>query len=320
MEKADFEPLFSALHISFSTSIAGLEVSVIVGFLIMFIRRRQEAYFQSMESSTVTMISLARNSINKDEFLAEFSQISNTITQLKDRIYDQTREIHEQTAEIQEGMKKLAEARSDLDEFLKHMSQEQARFLEEVKSLYEALSPKQIVVDLTNGLSKVLEELASTFNTHVTESFGKLRDLNTSLSLLNDSLTKVGSQMAEQAKSIQSRDEEFHKAKLDFYKSLERMNHSQIQFAKETAASMTSLGKGLQNSILETGRNISVNLKSDLQLISKEVNQLNQRLEKANMLIGEQLQREPFHTGLSKGSHNSRLEKWFRRKVRRIIG
>ena len=72
---SEMSGLFSSLHISFSTSIAGLEVSAIMGFLLLLMRHKQDSYFRDLDTSATTMLALVRNSINKNDFTAEFEQI-----------------------------------------------------------------------------------------------------------------------------------------------------------------------------------------------------------------------------------------------------
>ena len=67
--------MFDNLFISFSASLAGLEVAVIIGAFLLLLRRRHVAYFQNMETSVATMLSLARNATNKDDYFVEFSQL-----------------------------------------------------------------------------------------------------------------------------------------------------------------------------------------------------------------------------------------------------
>lgn len=175
IEIADLKPLFGSLHISFGTSVAGLEVSLILSFLVMLVLRKQETYFQNMENSTVTMISLARNAINKDDFLAEFSQIG-------DAVNESNRQVKRQTDEIRSGIGKLAEAKSDFEGFLSRLTQDQEKFIGEIKSLYDTLSPEKVGIELQNSLTNSVKSLSDTFNENVSSALGAFTQLNDRIS------------------------------------------------------------------------------------------------------------------------------------------
>jgi len=166
LESVRMGPLLSSLYVSFGTSVAGLEVAIIIGLLIMLIQRRQKLFFQYMETSTLTMSSLARNAVNKDEFFVEFSQIKNVVTQLSDRVDNQTQELGTQTYEIRQGIKKLTEAKSDFEGFLSQLSKEQIQFIEEMKNVYEIISPKKIGDELRHCLTNSINNISDTFNTN----------------------------------------------------------------------------------------------------------------------------------------------------------
>lgn len=135
--------LFDALHVSFGTSVAGLEVSVLLGVVMMMMHRRIESYFRDMEDAAGTMLSLARNAINQDSFFTEFSQIRNAMGQLEERIYQQTRSISrefhyvaehlkKQTADFEVGLGRLQKVRKEWTQFMEDMQGTQLRLVEDV--------------------------------------------------------------------------------------------------------------------------------------------------------------------------------------------
>jgi NADH:ubiquinone oxidoreductase subunit K len=150
------QSLSGSLFISFSTSVAGLEVAIILTFLLMLLRKQQDVYFRDMESSVEIILSLARNANNDDQshVLGELAQVSSLIEQLGKRIYEYTQEIQqsigttqkriqEQTNEIQQGIQQLKEAKSEFDIFIDDISQVQTKFIGEVKDIYENISLKE---------------------------------------------------------------------------------------------------------------------------------------------------------------------------------
>jgi methyl-accepting chemotaxis protein len=209
--------MFNGLAVSFSASLAGLQVAVILGMFLLVLRNEQERYFKQMESAVVTMLSLARNAINKDDFFVEFSQVRDTVDALTDTVHSQTQEIKRQTEEIAGGLHRLAEARSNLDRFIQQMAEAQSDFIGEVKAIYDTISLNSLtdrlkenldrasrlmgdkmeigttlianrLVDFNRsieGLSKALEAQARSFNTSTLESAGAMKAVVTKIQELS---------------------------------------------------------------------------------------------------------------------------------------
>ena len=234
------DKLSSALKISFGTSVAGLEVSVILWLFIMLVRRKQEAYFKSMENSTVTMISLARNSINNDFFIAEITDIKKHMKNLGNRIYDQSQKIQKQSQVIQAGLEKLAGAKSNLDEFIRDISLSQIKFVEELKKVYDIFSPTRISNELKRRLDNAVESISEAYKTNLGQASGKLSELNSSLFFLNEVLKNIEKQIKEQSKQIEDGKESAYKAKKEFYESGKRMNESQLKFITDIKELLTT--------------------------------------------------------------------------------
>jgi biopolymer transport protein ExbB/TolQ len=227
------EQLSAALKISFGTSIAGLEVSIILWLFILLVRRKQEAYFKSMENATVTMVSLARNAINNDEFITEISQIKRYMEDLGNRIHDQSLKIQAQTTQLQTGMEKLANARTHFDEFLREITQAQIGFVDEIKTVYNIFSPTQISIELKSKLSTAVDSISDTFKTNLGEASGKLVELNSSLFHLSETLKGIEKQVQQQNMQIEAKDAKIHDAKTEFYNSVQQVNQVQLMFVSE---------------------------------------------------------------------------------------
>jgi gas vesicle protein/type III secretory pathway component EscS len=157
--------LSRSLFISFSTSVAGLEVAILLGSLLMILRKQQDVYFRDMESSVEVILSLARNANNDDQsrVLGELAQVSSLIEQLGKRIYEHTQEIQhtigmthnrikEQTDEIHQGIQQLKQAKLEFDSFIAEISKVQGSFISEVKDIYEKLSLKEFKDSLRDSI------------------------------------------------------------------------------------------------------------------------------------------------------------------------
>jgi biopolymer transport protein ExbB/TolQ len=164
--------LFGSLYIAFSTSIAGLEVAILLGVLLSILLKKQKRYFKMMDASVITMLAIARNAVNKDEFLAEFSQIHNLTKELSNKIYDYNQSITKSvggaeqkisvlTTEITEGLKQLSHSKMEFDGFLSSLGGEQRQFIAEMQQIYNALSLKRISDKLQENIIEAGQSVSS---------------------------------------------------------------------------------------------------------------------------------------------------------------
>jgi biopolymer transport protein ExbB/TolQ len=164
--------LFSSLYIAFSTSIAGLEVAILLGVLLSILLKKQKRYFKMMDASVITMLAIARNAVNKDEFLAEFSQIHNLTKELSNKIYDYNQSITKSvggaeqkisvlTTEITEGLKQLSHSKMEFDGFLSSLGGEQRQFIAEMQQIYNTLSLKRISDKLQENIIEAGQSVSS---------------------------------------------------------------------------------------------------------------------------------------------------------------
>lgn len=157
------QSLFGSLYLAFSTSVAGLEVAILLGFLLSILHRKQKKYFRFMEDAVLTMLSIARNANNNDGFLAEFSQMYNLIKELSNKIYDYNQSVKtsvggaEQkiaglTVEIEQGLKQLTQMKAEFDGFLQSISDTQKQFLDDMEHIYDVISLKKISDELKTSI------------------------------------------------------------------------------------------------------------------------------------------------------------------------
>jgi hypothetical protein len=208
--------MFDNLFISFSASLAGLEAAVILGFLILILRKKQETYFQHMESAVVTMLSLARNASNKDAYLSEFSQLRHTLDEVSGRVLDQTREfssgfadmrekIVSQTEQISAGIGALAAARTQFDGFLEQVSASQQEMIEDVKSVYDSISLRNVGKTLQESITEAGQHLAGTLDPHVGQMARQVAQFNTAVDALCAALREQTSAAANSFTRIEAK-------------------------------------------------------------------------------------------------------------------
>jgi methyl-accepting chemotaxis protein len=266
--------MFDDLFISFSASLAGLEVAVILGFFLLVLRKKQEAYFKLMESAAVTMLSLARNSINKDDFITEFNQINTTVNDLSNRVREQTKDlanslvgiqtqIKDQTDQIQTGITKLSGASLQFDGFLQQVSDAQKQFIDDVREVYAAISLKGLGVLLQESVIQTGKHITGTLGTNVNQISNQLIKFNSSIEVLRTSLQSQSNESAENAKL------------------LARQIHSSIT---EQAKVMKTLVESIrEHKTRETSTSHS--LQFDLQNLSHKIEDLNKAINRIQYFV-----------------------------------
>lgn len=190
------QSMFKDLNISFSASLAGLEVAVILGFFLLLLRKKQKLYFERMESSVITMLSLARNSLNRDDFVAEFSQVSTAMGQLTESVSAQTtvlsnrmndlqQQIILQNSQITTGLQRLMQTGNEFDRFLSSMTDAQRQFIDDVRTVYDAVSLKRLGTTLQDTIVQAGQEMSNTIKPNVSLIGDRLAGFNQLLNNLN---------------------------------------------------------------------------------------------------------------------------------------
>lgn len=165
------QQMYGGLFVSFTASVAGLEVAIVLSLVLLLLRKRQELCFAQMESATVTLLSAARHAINHDDFIYEFTQVNTTVRDLSNRVYEQTRDIterlrgvesrlHDQNERIDAGLERLAGAGNEFERFLREASKAEQQFLGDLAELFEAASFRDLACTLREGTREVGEQVA----------------------------------------------------------------------------------------------------------------------------------------------------------------
>ncbi|HKH43968.1 MAG TPA: MotA/TolQ/ExbB proton channel family protein [Thermoanaerobaculia bacterium] len=266
--------LFGALHVSFSTSIAGLEVAIVLAVALLVVRRRQESFFQNMESASATLTSLARNSVIQDEFLVELEQTRTTLAQVGQRVREQTREVEVQTGTIRGGLERLASLRSDFDSFLERIRQEQGIVLGEMKSVYEIIAPRQVAEEFRQSLLEANRQLAESFQEDLRQSLAALHQVSTTLELVKD--------LGNQAKGVnESQMQSFEESRATFERA-----------ASEIAGTMARLPAELVTKLNESAHQAAPEAQfqgaaRNLERIARSFESLSRNIGRNNSLLEE---------------------------------
>jgi hypothetical protein len=275
------QAMFGGLFVSFTASVAGLEVAVALAFALQLLRMRQEAYFVRMESAAVTMLSAARQAINPDDFLTEFSNVTTAVQELSTRVYEQTqewsgrlgtlsRQIDDRTKTLVEGMKRLSEAKVEFEELFKGISGAQASFIADVRGVYQAISLGQLGPALEQGVARAGAEVASKLAIANADAVRQMQSINEAIDLLREGVgsqtlgqlgpaleqgvaragaevaTKLATANADTARQIKSMSE-----------AIDRFREAVDSQTQASAATVTKLGQEIVASSKESARAIA---------------------------------------------------------------
>jgi len=215
--------IFGALRISFRTSVAGLEVYIIIGLMLLYVHRQLRQYFFTMEEMASNVLSLAKLA-RKDDFLGAFEDVNTRIEGITEDLSQHNKQIdfnlrrvetrlENQTHQIQHGLDRLKETREEFDQFLdkfgqffeKSVAQQQAfnqgvqetyqSFQHEVEGLFKRLSETQHqfiedvrqVYDLTS-----MKELGERLENNVKQTVGDLsQTFHAHIMLVDDNVSTI---------------------------------------------------------------------------------------------------------------------------------
>lgn len=266
--------LSGSLFISFSTTIAGLEVAILLGFLLMILRKRQEKYFRDMESSVEVILLLARNADNDDQsrILGELAKVESVVEQLGKRFYENTQEIQrsinavlerigEQTNEIQKGMEQIKQTKVDFDRFINEISEVQNNFIEEVKEIYSELSLKSFRDDIKNGIvfagktiSSKLDETENSIQQQTEHIDAGINTLSETNAQFADFLQQLDSSQVNFMRNIESSQYKF--TMLEANAKLQTTINKAIQRMEQITYTMRTVNKSLNKPLLQRIKNI----------------------------------------------------------------
>jgi prefoldin subunit 5 len=236
-----FSVLFGNLYTSFSASVAGLEVSIFLSFLLMTLQRKQKVYFQQMEDTTLTMLSVVGNCLNKGDFLTECKQVYNLVNELDNKIYDHGKSIsiavkgvenkvQHQTERIQKGIDELVQSRDKLTNFLNQLNQTQDTFLRKNQAEYDQIfkqfsETQKALIDE----AKKIHDLLSIKDIAI-QLRGSLIDAG---NYISESINNTEKTIDSQTTAIQKGMNNLAETQLEFGEFLSVINESQTQFIND---------------------------------------------------------------------------------------
>lgn len=302
-----FSFLFGNLYTCFSTSLVGLQISIFLSFLLMVLREKQKKYFQQMEDTTLTMLSVLRNCVNKDDFLTEFNQVYNLVNELDKKIYDHTKSIsstvkgvenkvQSQTESIQVGIDELVNSRNRLTIFLDKLNQTQTNFLSQNQAEYEKIfkqfsERQKALIDESQKIHDLLsvEDIAKQLR-------GGLIDAG---NYISESINNTEKTIDSQTIAIQKGVNKLAKTELQFGQFLNAINESQTQFINDIRnfhnkgeenieqqlklsldKTLNVVSEQFTNSLIHAGNQISESIKNTEKNIESQTTVIQQGMNK----------------------------------------
>lgn len=127
--KSILDGLFSALRGAFGTSVAGLEVSIIVNIFLLYLHVKQDGLFHKLDEATNVIFHLLRNALNQSGLLSSFDQMKESMKGLERRMrseFDGVSRVHKELSEkiseqvevTENGLNALREAKDEWNKFV----------------------------------------------------------------------------------------------------------------------------------------------------------------------------------------------------------
>lgn len=277
-----------SLQFKFGASIAGLVCAIFLGFALMYLRKRQEQFFQNMENAAVALLALARNSINRDDFLTEFTQINHSVKQLNETVYQQNTEVKEQTRVIGKGLERLSEARDDFNAFLNDFSEEEKKFIGEMSRYHNVVSPETISKKLEQSLNASVKGVTKALESSLGKTMEAYQQIAESSTQLNQLMSTISSGMEVQHKQLAESMELLTKSKHSFSESMNTIEKSNANFIGKITGSHIS--ESLKNQITQVGGEIATAFAKNLQELNQRVTAYEANLGAFNQRVGSFLE------------------------------
>ncbi|MCP3917977.1 MAG: methyl-accepting chemotaxis protein [bacterium] len=151
---------FSSLKASFSTSIAGLLMSLLLGRAIAHVESRQQVLFQCLEEGAGGLSVVSQLATHRLLTEQTFGQLNAGMSELAVQVREQTAYTVEQTGAIREGLGSLRTSREELEGFLDGVAEIRGKVLEEVGAVRRGLAPEAIVQGVAEGLADISDTIA----------------------------------------------------------------------------------------------------------------------------------------------------------------
>jgi len=210
--------LSTSLFIAFSGSAVGLQVALLLGFLVAILRAQQVELFRTMVETTTAIVSVARGARNdaQSEVINELGLVQREIKDLGRRLHDHASSIERnltatqgridaQTNAVTEGLDKLNAARLSYQNLLNGVAAVQNGFIAEVQKIYDDLRLDNVRSDIKGGLIEAGSKIADTLRSTESAIAAQTSEMQNTV----DAFSTTGQSYAKFLQQIESSHQQF---------------------------------------------------------------------------------------------------------------
>lgn len=287
IDHPDFQVIVASLKLPFATSIAGLQVSLILWIHLELLQQKQEKLFKELEKCVDLVLNLARHAIYKDSITRELHHVGLKIDEVTGQIEKENELLQHQTKQISEGMSSLKHAGTDLDSFLTTMSQKQADFLKSVQGLYDSLSPGNISQALSEHLSIAVKQTFDAMMLHLDNTLGQYSKLETSITCMHSGLVELKNVIEELS---QKNEAQLQSQRELVFKQMGDLLQKQDDYLSQLKS--MDINEQLRQSIAAAAQGVSGELQSGIAQLAPSIAQLTSAMNMHNQLLSRQLKKK----------------------------
>lgn len=282
---ASLDTISDALKFSFATSIAGIIGAVILGLIFWIVSRRQETFYREMDGAVESLIALTRNSINRDDFISEFTQVGYAVRELSSKTHAQTMEIHRQNQALEAGLTGVQTVGSHFETWTASFLENQRVFLENVRQSYDLLSP----AELSELLAKQMENALAGVRETVRKSLGDLdsnfANMNTFFTTMQKNILDLEMKHEARSNALLEQHRALMSSKSDLVDSTREMMKNQKSLlevikAFDVREELKASYENISETLTASNDQIGDRIEAQLRLLTREIAGFSRVMEK----------------------------------------
>ena len=166
-EPAVFGPLFSSLKVCFTTSVAGLVASLVIGAAHSRVIKLSTTLFQRMEAAMDSLMIVLRNASNDRHAAQSYNQVNHALDRVVARLDRQNDRVQLQADAFVEGMERLHVARQALSCSVDGIEEIRNKVLQQLEDISERVNPERMFESISNQLQQTIDGIAASMETGV---------------------------------------------------------------------------------------------------------------------------------------------------------
>jgi len=236
--KSMLEGLFSALRGAFGTSVAGLEISIIINVFLLYLVIKQDELLKKIDEATNVIFHLLRNSINQSGLLSSFDQMKESMKGLERRMRSEfdgisivhrelSNRISEQVEVTQNSLNALSDAkvewnayvesirsahlnvvkdmsqltqrgREEFSDFLTQINSAQLKFINEAKTALDLISIGKLGNTIDSSIREAGSSMTVNLGKEINNAFEHFEEYFVNL----QSVTSISNKLSERLNAL----------------------------------------------------------------------------------------------------------------------